>query len=251
MGIKLYISPLILFYFILNGVFYSQMPAKPENKVGFKKSVVGGVILHTQGLGINFNYLKFKTFEKQRIYTVDFVSLKSLKENKIRSVIAGKNSKMFVYGKMNSLFVLRAGIGERRMKYEKIRESGVEVSFNWSAGLSLGMAKPEYLEIVHHVSGDYYDLSIEKYDPEKHDLSNINGKGPFGRGVSEMKFYPGGFFKTSVNFEYSSERDLVRAIEVGFVLDGYATRIPVMTTIENSFFYPTFYLNLQFGQKYI
>ena len=91
---------------------------------------------------------------------------------------------------------------------------------------------------------------IERYDPEKHNLSNIFGRGPASRGVSEMKFYPGAFLKLGVNFEYSSYRNGIKAIEVGGILDAYPARIPIMTNTKNSFLYPTLYINLLIGKKY-
>lgn len=247
---KIRIIILIMLSIFFAGESYAQMPDKQVNKVGYRKSVFGGVILHTQGLGLNLSYVKFKTFDKKRIFSVDFVSMKHPKEYKIFGAI-DKNAKGFVYGKLNSAYVFRAGMGTRKIKYEKLRVGGAEINFNWLSGVSLGMAKPEYLEVSKYLGGQEYVIEVEKYDPEIHNLTNIYGRGPGSRGISEMKFYPGIFLKGSVNFEYSSERDRVRAIEVGAVVDAYPWRIPIMTTVKNSFIYPTFYISLYFGKKYI
>ena len=137
------------------------------------------------------------------------------------------------------------------MLFEKLRENGLQIAVNWSVGPSLGFTKPVYLEVLKiDQFGQVLGNSIERYDPESHNLYNIYGRGPWSRGLTELKFHPGGFAKIGFEFEYSNERDLIRAIEIGSVLDVYATRIPIMTNIDNPFIFPTIYLNFIFGAKF-
>ena len=224
----------------------AQLPAEQNNKAGFRKSAYGGIILHTQGLGLNLYFSKFKTVDKKTLFSFDIVSMKHSKEVKSIGLI-DENAKGFVYGKLNSLYILRLGFGRKKILYEKLREQAVEISCVWIAGPSIGMAKPYYLEVFNTV-GEV--VQIERYDPEKHDLSNIFGRGPASRGVSEIKFYPGVFLKLAVTFEYAEYRSSIKAIEIGGVLDAYPQKIPIMTNSKNNFLYPALYINLLFGQKY-
>ena len=239
-----YIYGLLLFVLVMK--VPAQLPAEQNNKAGFRKSVYGGFIMHTQGLGLNLYFSKFKTADTKKLFAFDIVSMKHSKEVKSFGVI-DENAKGFVYGKLNSLYILRLGFGRKRILYEKLREQGVEISCFWIAGPSIGMAKPVYLEVFNSV-GEL--VQVERYDPEKHNLSNIFGRGPAARGVSEMKFYPGAFLKLGVTFEYSGYRSDIKAIEVGGVLDSYPQRIPIMTNTKNNFLYPSLYINLLFGGKY-
>jgi len=224
----------------------AQLPAEQNNKAGFRKSAYGGIILHTQGLGLNLYFSKFKTVDKKTLFSFDIVSMKHSKEVKSIGLI-DENAKRFVYGKLNSLYILRFGYGRKKILYEKLREQAVEISCVWMTGPSVGMAKPVYLEVFNTV-GEV--VQIERYDPEKHDLSNIFGRGPASRGVSEIKFYPGVFLKLAVTFEYAEYRSSIKAIEIGGVLDAYPQKIPIMTNTKNNFLYPALYINLLIGKKY-
>ena len=236
-------------------IFYSsnmsaQMPAKQQNYARFTKEIWGGLTIHTFGLGLNLNYAKFKTYKKKVLYTLDIVGMQHEKEYKIFGSI-DENAKRYVYGKLNSFYVIRPGIGKRKMFFEKLRDNGMQIAVNWSFGPSIGITKPVYLEVLKiDQFGQVIGNSVEKYDPESHNLYNIYGRGPWSRGLAEAKFHPGGFAKIGLEFEYSNERDLIRAIEVGSVIDVYPKRIPIMTNVDNPFIFPTIYLNFIFGAKF-
>ena len=176
-------------FLVLGATVSAQLPAEQNNKAGFRKSAYGGIILHTQGLGLNLYFSKFKTADTKKLFSFDILSMKHSKEVKSFGVI-DENAKGFVYGKLNSLYILRFGYGRKKILHEKLREQAVEISFVWTAGPSFGMAKPVYLEVF-NIVGEI--IQVERYDPEKHDLSNIFGRGPASRGFSEIKFYPGAF----------------------------------------------------------
>lgn len=224
----------------------AQLPAEQNNKAGFRKSAYGGIVLHTQGMGFNLCFSKFKTATTKKLFSFDLVSMKHVKEVKSFGVI-DKNAKGFVYGKLNSLYIIRFGYGRKKILHEKLREQAVEISYTWIVGPSVGMAKPVYLEVFNIVGET---IQVEKYDPEKHNLTNIFGRGPGSRGISEIKFYPGAFLKLGLTFEYSAYRGSIKAIEVGGVLDVYPQKIPIMTNTRNNFLYPSLYINLLIGKKY-
>ena len=242
---------LILITFLISSKSsIAQIPAEQQNYARFTKEVWGGVNLHTQGIGISLNYAKFKTYKKKLFYTLDVVGMQHEKEYKIFGSI-DENAKRYVYGKLNSFYVIRPGIGKRKMFFEKLRDNGMQISINWSIGPSIGITKPVYLEVLKiDQFGQVIGNSIEKYDPESHNLYNIYGRGPWSRGLSEAKFHPGGFAKLGLEFEYSNERGLIKALEIGTILDVYPWRIPIMTNLDNPFIFPTLFINLMFGAKF-
>ncbi len=83
----------------------AQLPAEHNNIAGFRKSAYGGLVIHTQGLGLNLYFSKFKTFDTKTLFSFDIVSMKHSKEVKSFGVI-DDNAKRFVYGKLNSLYIL-------------------------------------------------------------------------------------------------------------------------------------------------
>ena len=106
-----YIYGLLLF--ILVTKVSAQLPAEQNNKAGFRKSASGGFIMHTQGLGLNVYFSKFKTADTKKLFAFDIVSMKHSKEVKSFGVI-DENAKGFVYGKLNSLYILEAWFWEKK-----------------------------------------------------------------------------------------------------------------------------------------
>jgi len=98
-------------------------------------------------------------------------------------------------------------------------------------------------------------LAVEQYDPERHFFDDIFGKASGFNGLNQLKLHPGGFVKFAFNFEYSNEKDLMKGMEAGVVLDVYAQRVPIMANTEsfedqNKALFLNFYLNLFIGKKY-
>ena len=51
---------------ILVATVSAQLPAEQNNKAGFRKSAYGGVFFHTQGLGLNLYFSKFKLWDPEQ-----------------------------------------------------------------------------------------------------------------------------------------------------------------------------------------
>ncbi|MEO0403386.1 MAG: hypothetical protein AAF193_00805, partial [Bacteroidota bacterium] len=82
--------------------------------------------------------------------------------------------------------------------------------------------------------------------------NNIFGRASGLRGFDQLKFHPGGFVKFALNFEYSSEKNGIKAIQVGAIADIYPEEIPIMADLsENSQFFLNGYVNILIGKKYI
>ena len=58
-----------------------------------------GIILHSNGWGINYNRGKHVTGYKKRMFEFDFVGMKHPKEVK---TVHNENAKSYVYGKLNT-----------------------------------------------------------------------------------------------------------------------------------------------------
>lgn len=235
-------------FLILNGI--AQLPAKNQNQAGLKTEVYGGFNLHTAGLGGNLTYSKFITYKQKRLFSLDVVTMKHPKEVKIRSYV-DENSKDFVFGKLNGVVITRLGYGKKFLKYEKLREKGVNISWHVTGGLSLAWLKPIYLDVVNILpDGSLSSPKQEAYNPEEHHLNNIYGKSRGILGLAETKITPGGFIKLGVEFEYNDDREFIKAIETGFAFDVYPKRLPIMAFAENNFLYPTLYINILIGQRF-
>ncbi len=229
---------------------WGQKPAMQRNYAMFRQEAYGGLNFNTNGWGGSFYYSKHRTAFLKTLYTADLSFIKHPKEYKIFNPL-DENSKSYVFGKMNSFATLDLGYGRKKIFYEKLREKGVQVSVNWTVGPSIGFVKPVYLEILKFNGIEVVGIAEEKYDPESHNLTNIYGRAPNTRGISEMKFAFGAFLKTGINFEFSPVREGIKAVELGGKLSVYPQRVPIMANIDNKFLFTELYISLQVGKKYI
>lgn len=224
--------------------YEEEKPPLLKNEFSF------GVNVHTSGWGFDFRKGKNLTAYKKRMWEAEIVNMKHPKE--VRSVNPYfDNAKSFFYGKLNSMIALRAGIGQQQVIFSKAERSGVEVRFNYTAGLSLGLAKPVYLNILYPTAFEgEYEVIVEKYDPERHYVDNIYGRAPFTEGISETRIYPGGYAKVGVSFDYGTMHDDVKSIETGITLDAYGKKVPIMAETNNNQFFFNFYINILYGRKW-
>ncbi len=244
--IFLHIALLLIF----SSVSYAQLPAQQENLAGFRSEWFGGLILHTNGWGGSLTYAKFKTYKRYHLFSLDVVNIKDPKEYKIRYQVAQNSfSKAFKFGKLNSLYNIRLSYGQQYMIYEKMREKGVSVYFNWKSGANIGLLKPIYLEIVNQEDGITVN-SEERYDPNIHNESNIYGKGSFGAGFNEIEFIVGGHFETGFKFELAKERESIFALETGVAIDVYPSGAPILAFKKEEVILYNLYIKLLFGKKY-
>jgi hypothetical protein len=222
-----------------------------EVKVLYRNEMSGGLSAHTySGFGLNFRRGKHVTGFKKRVIEGELTYIKDPKEVKTVNPTFD-NSKGFYYGKLNSLIVLRCGTGFQNVIYKKPEKSGVEIRYVTMVGVSLGIAKPVYLEILHMTSQqNEYTLSTERYNPSIHTLDDIYGRAPFFKGFGESTLYPGGYAKLGLNFEYGSYDDDVKAIECGVVVDAYDKIVPIMAYNPNRQVFVAFYINFLYGRKW-
>jgi hypothetical protein len=206
-------------------------------------------MVHTGGFGVGYRNGKHLTGYKKRMFEFELLSMKHPKE--VRTVNRYfENAKSYIYGKENAMFILRGGIGRQKIINSKPYWGGVELRYFYYGGLSLGMLKPVYLYILHETSVPYeYNLSIERYDPDKHFEENIFGRAPFFQGFNKLKPLPGLYLKTGVNFEFGVYDESVKAIEAGVVVDGYLKEVPIMALKSNNSYLVSLYVSFHFGSR--
>jgi hypothetical protein len=218
--------------------------------------------LHTGGLfSLGVNMGKLKTYYKTTYLHFDIDELRHNKEHRqsLESIsgnfpnLPGSNSRSFIFGKQNSLFVIRAGKGWKRYFSEKYHKRGVAVGVVWELGPSLGFSKPYYLELFKMVDGETV-LSSEKYTQENADrfldINSIFGSSTFSTGIGETELVPGIHAKAAMHFDWGAFNEFISALEVGVMVDVFMKRIDLMVTEENRAYFLNLYLNLQLGKRW-
>ena len=250
---------LIFFFFFL--ILIIQVKAQDSTNVGvdevnvlYRNEASGGFTLHSNGLGITFKRGWHMTGYKKQMLDIEFVSMRDPKQYKVANPYVA-DSKPYFFGKLNFAYVLRGGYGRQNIIFSKAERSGVEVRYNYYAGLSLGITKPVYLDIL--VDNPYDSLTkvidTRKYDPNdpvQQIQENIYGPGPYFQGMDELSFYPGAYGKFALSFEYAGWQQKVTAIETGFVIDVYPKSLPIMATSKKNNILFNFYITLIWGAKW-
>ncbi len=221
-----------------------------EKPVLMKNEATGGLIFHTASWGIQFRRSYNQTGYKKLMMEGDFIGMKHPKEVKTVNQ-AFDNARSYVYGKINTFNILRLGAGQQFTLFSKMERTGVEIRFIYSGGLSLGILKPVYLNILKPTgSVGVFDVVTEQYNPDEHYIDNIYGRAPFTEGMDHLFFRPGAYVKAGFNFEYAPIFEDVKALEIGAAFDAYPKDIPIMAFTENKQFFISFYVTIMYGRKW-
>jgi hypothetical protein len=224
-----------------------------SDSVLLTKEMSGGFILHSMGWGLEFRKGRNINASKLWLMEIDFSEMKSPKEIRVINPYFS-NAKSYIYGKLNNVYLIRAGYGRHHLLNSKPYWGGVALRYFFSGGASFGLAKPVYLNIINLVSiSPYYfeyELTTEKYDPEKHFRDNIYGRAAFIKGFNQMSFYPGLYGKFGFTFDFGPHDASIKTLEVGATIDLFPIPIPLMAYNDPEYYFLTIYLSVNFGKRF-
>ena len=232
-----------------------QTPAKGPKAIKNEASV--GFRLNTNGWSAYTDIGKVKAldskrsdmFYKTRVLQVEFTEKKDPKEEKITSDIASSSggSSKYIYGKINNFYALKLGLGFTKMIAGKPDPGAVSIHWLNVVGVSLGMLKPYYLNV-------YGDPDAIKYTPSTEsqflNQQTIEGNAGFSKGLSEMKFIPGGHFKSALHFDFSTNRKNIFAAETGINVEYYSQAIALMANQTGAPYFVDLFIAIQFGRRW-
>jgi hypothetical protein len=235
----------VLIYSWIQSV-YSQGDLSLDPSVYYRNERSIAFKLNTNGWGINYTDGRRINYLNKKLIEFEFSILKDPKEVKISNPIYDTPGN-FVFGKENSVFLLKGGIGRQKEVYKKADMGGISVRYFYSAGLDLGFYKPIYYKIIHFINQYEYEIKEEKFDVKKHEPSMIYGKSAFTKGFNETKIMPGIYGKGGFNFEYSKQDKVLHAIEIGAQIELFPKQIPIMATDKNQAVFFSLFASYRFG----
>jgi hypothetical protein len=238
---------LILAGLILFGIksIFAQGELNEQQKVFFRNERSFGILINSDGLGFGYREAKRIDFRNKRIYEFDAGSLRNLKEYRQPSYWTQGGS--FIFGKLNSTFYLRAGIGHQHELFKKADLGGVAVRYFYSAGPVLAIYKPVYYKVLYLVGPNAYVVKEEKFDASIASSQDIYGRASFFKGFDETKVMPGLYAKGGFNFEYSKEDKVIHAIEFGAQVNAFPVVIPIMAGPDNKAIFFSLFVSYRFG----
>lgn len=237
---KIILITVLIFY---NLLMFSQGEINTERKILFRNEKSFGLMLNSNGYGIGYRYGKRINIHRKFLYDGDINIVKHQKEKKIYNPYS-ESLRKFVYGKTNSAFNIRFGIGQHHEIYKKLDRNSVSIRWLYIGGISAMFLKPIYYNILDDSTQTLQWQLFEKNTPWWY----IVDRKPFTYAINEIKIIPGGFIKTGFSFEFSKEDKKVSILEAGITLELYPKPIKIMETEQNNMFFPTVYISYRFGK---
>ena len=218
-----------------------------QQKVFFRNERTGAIYFSTDGYGLSYREGKRINYLNKRLIEFDIGHLVHPKEVKLSNPYV-QSPGTFVFGKINSVFFLRGGLGHQHEIFKKADLGGIAIRYFISGGPVIAFCKPIYYKIpVFNPQGTEFLIIEEKFDITKHDPTMIYGRSSYFKGFNETKLKPGLYVKGGFNFEYSKQDKIIHAIEIGAQINGFFTEVPIMATATNKAVFFSLFLSYRFG----
>ena len=220
-----------------------------ETGILYSKVKHAGMMIHSSGIGINYRRGKHLTGYSYLLGDFALLTMRHPKEVKTVNPYSDNNGG-FIYGKLNSLLILRTGIGKQKTINARGDKGGVELSWGLYGGASWGLAKPVYLTVYSFDDLKGVSEQVERYNPDVHYPDNISGRASYFKGFGQSKIYPGVYGSFLFNFEFGREQERLRMVETGVTVDAFAKPVPIMALTKNSNFFFTFFIRVLIGNQW-
>lgn len=205
------------------------------------------VMLNSDGIGLGYREAKRTDYLNKRLLEIDAGTLKHPKEHRTNNPYS-QSASSFVFGKMNTVVYLRAGLGHQHEIYQKADLGGVAIRYFFSGGPVIALYKPIYYKVLYSTSNpQVYDVREEKFDVSIAVPNDIYSKASVLKGLKETKALPGLYCKAGFNFEYSKEDKVSHAIEIGAQINAFPKKIPIMASTENKSIFFSLFVSYRFG----
>jgi len=237
---------IFMLFFCSRTLLFGQGEINTQPQIFYRDEKSLGLLLNSNGFGAGFRYGKWLDDRNKKIWEADLVSLKNPKEIKY-PYLYYTNSRSFIYGKLNTVFVLRGMRGHQYEIFRKVDQGGISIKYFYSAGMSLALYKPIYYDVYVVDTGYYLKLESHKFDPSLHP-SQYAGRSSFFKGFDELKALPGLSARLGISFDYSTKDALLHALEAGIVIDAFPKKIPIMATKRNNAVFLTLFVSYRFGR---
>ncbi len=213
---------------------YGQGEIDLQKRVFFRNERTFAISIQTRGYGVNYRYAKRLDAFRKTTYEGEFNYIKHPKEIKAQLNQTNNN---IIYGKLNSVFTLKGGLGFQKELFQKLDVGGISIRYFTNFGPSIMFLKPVYYEYIENTSPN--QTITDKFKPHT-SKSQLYGKAPFSKGFNEITLNPGAYGKFGFSFEYSKLDESFHALETGISLDAYIRSFNIIDTPTNNvlFFLP-------------
>lgn len=249
-----------------DSIILKDIAEKPEfvKKPKIRKyDFSGGVMIATDGYGLvftgtkAFDYDQYGHGNEEKYYNSHVIQLElseRLHPKEFRNItytnflgmLIFQNNDGYIYGKTNNFYTAKLTYGQRRLFGGKGESGSPLIQFYGAAGVAVGFLKPYYLALM--------DGRMIKYDSTTRfdflNYENINGRGPFTKGFSELELVYGINAKAGIHFNMAKNPKRVSSLDLGVSCDYYFSPVLQMAEIKERSFFANIYLIYQFGKRW-
>lgn len=226
------------------------MRMEEEGDLIFNKHNIFGIRLATDGYGINFEKGKYKSNTKTLLYEFELNEKKSPKEHKISASSDGFNYNSVVLYKLNNFYIFKMAMGQQYLIGGKGNKNGVAVTALYTGGVSIGMLKPYYIDVLNQQTQETNRSTFP--DLIRDDTTGqllVSGASGFTVGWDHLSIKPGLNGKTAMRFDYGRLNQTITAIEVGLTGEYYFSKIPMVMYVPQKNFFFNAYVSILFGSR--
>jgi len=218
----------------------------------YKHEASGGVRIQTNGFTIFGEYGWIKDIKRTRLLQLEYTYFIDYRQKKQKTRLPGGRD--YVFGVQNRFHTIRVAYGFKRVIADKAVRNGVCVSATFFGGVSLGLLKPYYLNLVQPTTDGSIIVRPERYTSENESRflskDSIVDAAPIRYGLNQIQPVAGAHIKAGIDFDWGSKDQFVKALQAGVMLDVYYKRLPLMVNNTNRFYQAAFYLSFQFGKRW-
>ena len=128
-----------------------------QQKIFFRNEKTIALLLNTDGYALSYREGKRIDYLNKRLFEIDLGTFRHPKEIKLSNPYY-QTPGTFVFGKLNSVIFIRAGIGHQHEIFKKADLGGIAIRYFYSGGPVLSMYKPIYYKILHRCIAVVQDI---------------------------------------------------------------------------------------------
>lgn len=218
----------------------------------YKHEASGGFRALTNGVGFYAEFGWIKDIKRTRLLQLEYDYYIDYRQKKQDALIQGGRD--YGFGVQNRFHKINLSYGLKRTIADKAARNGVRLSFIFFGGVSLGLLKPYYLNLIQQVDSVVPVIKAERYSTDNADRfldrNYIVEAAPIRYGLNQIEPVPGVHLKSGLNFDWGTKDAFVKALEAGVTLDLYYKRLPVMINNHNRFYQIGLYLSFHLGKRW-
>jgi hypothetical protein len=227
----------------------AMVKQEEEGNLSYVKQNGFGIQLRTNGYGFFYEIGRRVSQRYTNTYSIELSEIKNPKEEKVGGA-ENFFGNPYVYGKVNNFYQAKLGFGKQYIFGQKGNKNGVAVIGLAQGGVSVGLAKPYYINIE-SPSGRKtikYDSPDSSNFLAANSFGNTTGAG-FTKGWNELKVKPGLYAKTGLRFDFGRYNESVQAIEIGLSLEYYFQDVQLLALNEPQRLFFQGHLAFVFGRR--